>query len=248
LARLGFRRSEAGPRQGRLISQSRPLTSPRAFAPSLLATARAGFHNDGMTRAARQEKWQRIPRTQLEPSHVSGCSVLPSKVHLLHALPKGGVVAEIGVAEGALSTQILDICSPSRLHLIDAWEGERYADGLAVVTAKFAGEISSGKVILNRGRSIESLVTFPDAYFDWVYLDTAHSFTTTWNELRLCASKVKPGGRIAGHDFCTGNPVTPVVYGVVQACHKFCVEHSWRYEFLTLDPTGYFSFCLRPIS
>ncbi len=196
-------------------------------------------------RTAREEEWRLIPRTPIEHRHVSGCAVLPSTLDLLEALPKGSIVAEIGVAEGKLTRKILDICRPRRLHLIDAWMSSRYADGLSIVSDSFKAEIAAGSVAVNRGASTDVLATFPDAYFDWVYLDTAHSFNVTWDELILCDTKVKSDGRIAGHDFCSGNPVTPVVYGVVQACHKFCVEHDWRYAFITLDVNGYFSYCLR---
>ena len=45
-----------------------------------------------------------------------------SRVDLLQFLPKGGVVAEIGVAEGGFSKKILNATSPQTLHLIDPWE------------------------------------------------------------------------------------------------------------------------------
>ncbi|MGO8484993.1 hypothetical protein AB9F39_38295, partial [Rhizobium leguminosarum] len=51
---------------------------------------------------------------------------------------------------------------------------------------------------------------------DWAYIDTDHSFELTWQELLICEKKVKRTGRIAGHDFCTGNKVKPIVYGVVE--------------------------------
>jgi hypothetical protein len=91
------------------------------------------------------------------------------------------------------------------------------------------------------------LQQFPEAYFDWLYIDTDHSFATTARELEIAMHKVKPSGRIMGHDFCIGNVVTPVVYGVVQACNKFCVDHGWRYEYLTLESHGHFSFSLKRI-
>ena len=36
-------------------------------------------------------------------------------------LPKGGSWAEIGVFRGDLSEQILDVCQPKELHLVDPW-------------------------------------------------------------------------------------------------------------------------------
>ena len=40
---------------------------------------------------------------------------------LLRFLPKNAVVAEIGVAHGDFSAQILEQSSPERLYLIDPW-------------------------------------------------------------------------------------------------------------------------------
>ncbi len=80
--------------------------------------------------------------------------------------------------------------------------------------------------------------------FDWIYLDTDHSYETTLSELRLAAPKLKPGGLLAGHDYCTGNVITPVPYGVVEACHRFCVEAGWRFRFIALEERGRNSFAL----
>ncbi len=96
--------------------------------------------------------------------------------------------------------------------------------------------------------STDVLKTFKDEYFDWIYIDTIHSFNITYAELMLSAQKVKRDGYILGHDFCTGNVITPVPYGVIEAVNKFCVEFEYRYRYLTLESHGHFSFCLQRIS
>lgn len=192
----------------------------------------------------RQAYKNSMSKVVLVPRHVQGSALLPTREHLLDALPKGGVAAEIGVAFGDFTAEILPRAAPSRLHLIDVWDSERYREGLRQIEEKFAAEITSGAIEVNKGMSTDVLATFSDAYFDWVYIDTDHSYNTTKKELLLAAVKVKSDGRICGHDFTSGNVITPVPYGVIEACNEFCVKQGWRYEYLTLEPHGHFSFCL----
>lgn len=186
-----------------------------------------------------------MPRIMLSSRHTDQCRVLPNRTALLHHLPQGGVVAEIGVAFGDYSREIMQLNRPAALHLVDPWNLDRYSEGMESIKAMFAEEIAGGRVKLHVGGSTDMLPQFEDDTFDWVYIDTDHSYANTWNELLLCDAKVKRDGRICGHDFCTGNVVKPVVYGVVQAVNQFCVERDWQFEFLTLEPDAHFSFCLK---
>lgn len=216
------------------------------YAPgSTRATAATG---EDRQRERRRQNKNSMPRIMLQNCHTEGSSLLPSRQALLSRLPAEGIACEIGVSRGDFTSDILALNRPVKLHLVDSWDSQRYAADLDKVKAAFATEISCGKVEINRGLSTEVLPRFDDAYFDWVYIDTNHSYKTTAAELEICKSKVKSGGRIAGHDFCTGNVITPVPYGVVEACNEFCVREGWRYEFLTLDPDGHFSFCLAKLA
>jgi predicted O-methyltransferase YrrM len=185
------------------------------------------------------------PLTMLSLHHTENCRVLPNRTELLHRLPHGGVVAEIGVAFGEYSREIMAHNRPGELHLVDPWNLDRYSEGMETIKAMFADEIATGRVQLHVGGSTDMLPTFEDGRFDWVYIDTDHSYENTWNELVLCDAKVKRDGRICGHDFCTGNVIKPVVYGVVQAVNRFCVEYGWQFEYLTLEPGAHFSYCLK---
>lgn len=187
------------------------------------------------------------PRTILEAKHLAGTLVLPTREDLLDRMPAGAVVAEIGVAYGDFTTEILTRAKPRKLHLIDMWAGDRYGPGGQNVADKFRAAIEDGTITINQGRSVEVLRDMPDQYFDWVYIDTDHSYHLTARELKFCLTKVKPDGRILGHDFTSGNVITPVPYGVIEACHEFCKNFDWRYEYLTLEPHGHFSFCLKRI-
>ncbi|MBV9635057.1 MAG: class I SAM-dependent methyltransferase [Methylobacteriaceae bacterium] len=188
-----------------------------------------------------------MPRVALELRHLAAARLLPDREALLDAMPKHAVVAEVGVATGDFTVEILRRCAVQRLHLIDAWLGERYAPGLEAVRQRFASEIEARIVEINQGLSDEVLSGFPDAHLDWVYIDSDHGFETTLAELTICRRKMRPGGMIAGHDFCTGNVVKPVPYGVIPAVNKFCADFDWGFLYLTVESHGHFSFCIRSL-
>jgi hypothetical protein len=65
---------------------------------------------------------------------------------------------------------------------------------LAGVIRDFESELSCGQVVLNIEYDQDFLAPLPDAYFDWVYLDTTHEYEQTRLELQLLRRKVKPSG------------------------------------------------------
>jgi len=187
---------------------------------------------------------QKTPSVFLDRKHTINCRVLPDRQALLSELPSGGVAAEVGVAFGDFTKQIVALNRPRKLHLLDVWGSARYEEGLRQVKMAQADLIAEGVVEIHRGLSTDQLPTFPDSYFDWVYIDTDHTYETTYQELVIAATKVKSGGFISGHDFCPGNVITPWPYGVIEACNKFCVEFEWEYRLITIEPHGHQSFCI----
>ncbi|MGG6897556.1 class I SAM-dependent methyltransferase [Rhizobium sp. BR 315] len=186
-----------------------------------------------------------MPHTQLSLQHTENARLLPDRGELLCRLPQGGVGAEIGAAFGDFTGEILEKNAPRELYLIDAWDTPRYQDGLQQIRMKYRGALENDRLRIVQGYSTVRLAEFPNSFFDWVYIDTNHSFETTWEELVISNSKVRPQGRIAGHDFCSGNVVDAVPYGVVEACTKFCKDFHWQFEYLTMESHGHFSFSLK---
>ncbi|WP_371155885.1 class I SAM-dependent methyltransferase [Jannaschia sp. 2305UL9-9] len=146
---------------------------------------------------------------------------------MLEALPKNGVGAEVGVWEGRFSEVILEVCSPTALHLIDPWEydprfnntgfgrkknAERMPQMHEMVAEKFAGD---ARVHLHRAMSGDALASMEDASLDWIYIDGNHNEPFVGNDLALATRKVRPGGVIAGDDYHwsdgTGTPVKDAV-------------------------------------
>ncbi len=190
-----------------------------------------------------------IPKVELREEHIRNLRVVLDRKAFLHALPKGGIVAEAGVDKGDFSAMILEITRPHRLHLIDIWSSARYHQGLqGVVRERFAKELDEGRVRIDLGLSTDVLATFPDHHFDWIYIDTDHGYKVTAAELAIARRKVKEGGIIAGHDFSTCNYDGGVRYGVVEAVHEFCVEHHWELILLTHETDRFLSFAIRRIT
>ena len=150
---------------------------------------------------------------------------------MLEALPRNGVGAEVGVWEGRFSSEILEVCAPTVLHLIDPWEydprfnntgfgrkknAERMPQMFDLVSAKFAGD---ARVRLHRTTSAEALGGMADGALDWIYIDGNHNAPFIDTDLALALAKVRPGGVIAGDDYHwndgDGTPVRDAVAGVV---------------------------------
>lgn len=186
------------------------------------------------------------PDIMINNDHIQSAKLLVDRDQLLRVLPKKGIVAEIGVAEGNFSQQILEIASPAQLHLIDAWHSERYDSTMhKLVKSRFEEEIKSGSVSIHRGMSTIVGQQFPDRFFDWVYIDTDHSYNTTREELEIYRKKVKKHGVIAGHDFTKGNFDDWIPYGVVEAVFEFCTKYDWKLIYMTMELTGYPSFAIQ---
>ncbi len=170
---------------------------------------------------------------------------------LLDCLPKESVVAEIGVAEGNFSQEILQQALPRKLHLIDPWlhqDAEDYATDpnnvcqseadlrWLAVQDKFRSLVDNGFVEIHRAFSHEAVQTFPDGYFDWVYIDAMHTYEACLDDLRLYDAKVGPEGFICGHDYANHPGAQHMQFGVVEAVNEFVQESGYEFMLLTYEP------------
>jgi len=126
-------------------------------------------------------------------------------------MPEGSVGAELGVFKGNFVDYLL-ATKPRKLYLVDPWfrgykewhwaKGERSPiAAFAKLLAAFRPEIEAGVLEPRVEFSTNFLADAPDRHFDWVYIDTNHSYETTVEELTLAVAKVKPTGFIMGDDY-----------------------------------------------
>jgi hypothetical protein len=158
---------------------------------------------------------------------------------LLVYLPSGGIIAEVGVAEGDFSAKILEHCRPQTLHLIDLWafqddaQYKRDLNNVAdaeqearyrAVCARFGSESAAGNVKIYRGDSAITAAAFPDKTFDFVYIDGNHTYDGVRRDLEAYYPKVKDDGFICGHDFSNHESARELGFDVVRAVSDFSRE------------------------
>lgn len=197
--------------------------------------------------------------------------VLTSREKLLPYLPKGGVGAEIGVAEGAYSAAILAAAKPKELHLIDPWSHLERGPDLLVANELLAdvdsalergekaepppnwkGDEIYEKVVarfegdprvrLHRQYSYRAAADFPEGYFDFVYIDGNHNYEFVLRDLKDFAARLKPGGLLFGHDFFEDDFARQENYGVIDAVGAFLKRSDFCFLMLTNEPFS--TFCL----
>ncbi|HSF88422.1 MAG TPA: class I SAM-dependent methyltransferase [Saprospiraceae bacterium] len=201
-----------------------------------------------LTHRFREKAFKEYPISNFESIHVQNLVSLKDRIELLKRLPSNAVVAEIGVNEGDFSAHILEFCKPQKLILIDVWASKRYHGGLfEKVKSRFSRELLSGQMVIMRDLSFGAIASCQDQIFDWVYLDTDHTYATTKRELELLRPKMKPGGIIAGHDYIIGNWNAGHRYGVIEAVREFCLQQGWEMIFMTHELDIPPSFAIRKI-
>jgi predicted O-methyltransferase YrrM len=186
---------------------------------------------------------------ELDEDRICDLKVLTNRGALLDRMPKNAVVAEVGVADGLFSAEILKRCEPNKLHLMDLWteesENRCYNEqAYNKVMDRFSEEIVLGVVELNRALSWDALSACPDDYFDWVYIDACHTYDNVSRDLRVAMQKVKPGGFICRHDYTRWGDALDRMR-VVEAVNQFCNEFKYDMVYLTHEMNRKNSFALR---
>ena len=161
-----------------------------------------------------------VNRAQKEPGPQAALAVKApgrhaNRLKMLEKMPKNGIAAEVGVWNGGFSAAILDVTEPKELVLIDPWDlladqkqetwtHQKHEDALAMgamYTSVMDRYQSHRSVSVRKGFSAEVLASFPDNYFDWVYIDGNHLYDFVRRDVEISFDKVRPGGCIAGDDF-----------------------------------------------
>jgi len=167
--------------------------------------------------------------------------ILNTRSDIFNLVPQQLIIGEIGVFKGDFSKIIFDIAKPKELHLIDIFDGITMSgnkDGKDIIYTNLSDEYIAlseyfhinQNVILHKGKSSDVLKTFPNNYFDFLYIDGDHSYEGVYSDLELSLIKVKSQGNIAGHDY---NQYS--FPGVYNAVNNFCNKYNLRINYLTKD-------------
>lgn len=183
--------------------------------------------------------------------------LLSHRNDVLKELPKNLIVAEVGVAYGGFSKEILDNMCPSKFYAIDIfdeqvkgfWGSNTFQKSkkthLEWYKEKFSKEVNQGIVEIRKGKSWECLAQFPDSYFDYVYLDAAHDYYSVQKDVNELKRVVKSGGIIQFNDYIIYDYVIDEFYGVVPVVNRMIAETSSQVLYYCISINGFDDIVIR---
>jgi predicted O-methyltransferase YrrM len=118
----------------------------------------------------------------------------------------------------------------SKLYCVDPWtdysEYPEYKDQQSTIYTSFQKNIKTAgiedKVVVKRGFSHIIVPTFPDEYFDIIYIDGNHEPEYVMEDAVLCFRKLKKNGIMIFDDYGWGGPdlTTRGIDGFLSGYHK----------------------------
>jgi precorrin-6B methylase 2 len=186
---------------------------------------------------------------QIDPALLRNCKVLSNRSEILKLIPKNLVFAEVGVALGDLSQEVLSVCESKQFIAIDlfvlhhspsVWGGRvgQVLEGkthIEYYREKFRDAESAGRLRILKGDSADCLKQIANASVDVIYLDADHSYLSVKTELEISKSKIRPGGWIVLNDYIMADWLTNTLYGVVQAVNEFMNRERWQMLYFALQ-------------
>jgi hypothetical protein len=127
--------------------------------------------------------------------------ILKTRTDLASIVGERGL--ELGVDSGAFSRVLLKHSDCQEFYSIDRWAGDRGHDGKQYLQALRNLQPFGDRSLVMRMDFTEALGLFPDRFFSFVYFDGyAHTGQEEGATLADWFPKVRPGGWLAGHDYC----------------------------------------------
>ncbi len=186
---------------------------------------------EDLTRDQRRTLWP--PAQALEEQHLRNCKVLANRYDLIKLMPQNGIVAEVGIYHCEFSEFIMERAAPKELHLID----------IDPHSIEMAAHIVP-RSIRHLGDSSTVISTFPESFFDWIYIDGDHSIEGARKDLEASRTRVKQF--IVLNDYTFLDPSGLTKYGVMEATNEFCIKYDWKVVYLALHGRGYYDVAIAP--
>lgn len=191
---------------------------------------------------------------QLPDELIKNARLKKSREDVLHDIPKGGVVVEVGVAYGEFTDKILDVIKPSKFIAIDAFgqlpivanQGDKDLDDIQTsqhykyYQSKYLNNINEGNFEMMRGYSWEEIDKLPDNSVDYIYVDADHSYNSVIKDIEALKNKVKQDGIIQFNDYTCFDIYSLQPYGVYKAVNEFLIRENYEILYLCFEKFGFY--------
>jgi hypothetical protein len=197
----------------------------------------------------------------LQQKHVRSAKLYATRVDLINdlVLPQGPSVAEIGVAFGDFSLELLRALRPAKFVGLDLFElhhvpiiwgkpsSETFQglDHLTYYTRKLESHASGCTLDIKRGDSSALLSLYPDASFDLIYIDGAHDYAGVKKDADVSVRKVKPDGYLIFNDYIYFDHLAKHEYGIIPVVNDLCANHGWKVAGFAFQAQMFCDICLK---
>lgn len=182
---------------------------------------------------------------ELQSQHLADANLYATREDMIRSYGDrfvGGVIAEIGTAEGSFSRFLIDTCRPKVFHAYDlfnmntwgtAWgrpveevlEGKQHIE---FFQDRFKEEIDRGVVTAFQGDGAENLALQPPNTYDLIYIDAEHSRPSVERDAQEAIRRLKPGGVLIFNDYTMFDYINQQEYGIVFVVNDLCVNRGWQ--------------------
>jgi hypothetical protein len=194
----------------------------------------------------------------LNSTHLNGAKLVGTREDLISDMSflKGGVIAEIGVADGFFSDFLLSELQPRKFVAFDIFTMHEFSTSFAGRTNVFSNMTQlehyrrkfadrGPQVVIEVGKSQQNLAKYPDKSFDLIYIDGDHSYAGVNADANLAKAKITDKGVVVFNDYIIYDYIFGEFYGVVRAVNELLTNEDWRVYGFALASHMYCDIALR---
>jgi hypothetical protein len=173
------------------------------------------------------------------------------RLDALSALPKHGAVAEVGVAFGDFSMELLRHLTPRRFVGIDQFGlealpelwgrpmneyiGEQTHEAFYRARLEEAGNEMTCEIEIKSGQSWDQLEKTAGP-LDVIYIDAGHEEAEVRRDCEAALPKLSPRGIVVFNDYIWRDTFTADLFGVVAVVNDLLEAGGWDVVYLALHP------------
>jgi hypothetical protein len=156
-------------------------------------------------------------------------------------------IAEIGVALGDFSDFILNQLNPQIFVAFDFFD----IHNQSILWGRPTAEIFNGRthqqfyqdrfkhlseiVVIEQGLSKNTLPTYPNSFFDIIYIDAGHYYEDVLNDALNSVDKLDENGVLIFNDYIMYDHCNNEAYGVIPVVNELVVNNGWKIKGFALQ-------------